>query len=202
MAGRLVTIATFENTAQAQVAKIALEAEEIPAVLGDEMTVDLFWNLSNAIGGVKVQVLEEDAERAVEILERELGPDGSGSIDEEQLASEAEAAAREDEDPVAETSPGSVPALPKPDASAVPPEKEEPPPSDRDWHARGLFFIAWIALAFPPVWFFALYFFLKAAFGAGPISPHGRYNLFVGGMVTALGSMWILVFLLAFWNYW
>jgi hypothetical protein len=98
MAGRLVTIATFENATQAQVAKNALEAEGIRAVLGDEMTVDLFWNLSNAIGGVKVQVLEENADRAVEILERELGPDEGGEVDEEQLAAAASASAREGEE--------------------------------------------------------------------------------------------------------
>ena len=202
MAGKLVTVATFENATQAQVARNALEAEGIRAALGDEMTVDLFWNLSNAIGGVKVQVLEENADRAVEILERELGPDEGGEVDEEQLAAEAEAAAREgEEERVAEAGPTPIPTPPRPDAVATP-SAEGAEPSERDWYARGLFFIGWIALAFPPAWFFALYFFLNAAFGAGSLSPRGRYNLLVGGVVTALGSLWGLAFLLAFRMYW
>jgi hypothetical protein len=189
MAGKLITIATFENTTEAQVAKNALEAEGIRAVLGDEMTVDLFWNLSNAISGVKVQVLEDDAERALAVLEKELGPDEGGEVDQEQLAAEAEAAPREDEDArTAETNAAPVPAAPKPEAAATPPAEDTVPlPSERDWYARGLFFIAWLGLGFPPVAFVALYFFLNAAFGTGTLSPRGRYNLLVGGLITALG---------------
>lgn len=188
MSDRLVTVATFENTTQAQVAKIALEAEGIKAVLGDEMTVDLFWNLSNAIGGVKVQVLSSDADRAMEILERELGPDDGEEIDEEQLAAEAESAAREG-DRTAEVNTAPVPTPTKPDAvaSSLATEDPETPLSERDWYARGLFFLAWIGLGFPPVAFIALYFFLNAAFGSGILTGRGRYNLFVGGLVTAPG---------------
>lgn len=182
MAGRLVTIATFENSTQSQVAKNALEAEGISAVLGDQMTVDLFWNLSNAIGGVKVQVLEEDVERAVAVLEKELGP--AEKIDEEELAAEAEAALPEEG---AEPPPKTVPASGANPSGAPAPPDDIPPLSDRDWHARGLFFVAWFGLAVPPIAFVALYFFLNAAFGRGELSPRGRYNLFVGGVLTAIG---------------
>jgi hypothetical protein len=193
MSGRLVTVATFENSTQAQVAKLALEAQGIRAILGDEMTVDLFWTLSNAISGVKVQVLEADADRAVQILERELGPDDDGEVDEEQLAAEAESAAREEEQAgAAEVGPASVrasaPEPPQPaGTAALPAEDAGPPPAERDWYARGLFFVAWFGLVLPPVAFIALYFFLNAAFGSGPISARGRFNLFVGGVVTSLG---------------
>ncbi len=96
MAGKLVTIATFDLAGQAHIAKNALEAVGIKSVLADEQTVAMDWLLSNAIGGIKVQVLEEDAERAVAALEESLGSDEP--VDEEMMAAEAEAAEKEDLD--------------------------------------------------------------------------------------------------------
>src|SRR5215510_13066890 len=96
MSDQLVTIATFDIPAKAHVARGTLEAAGIRAVVNNEEAVSALW-LPTALGGVKVQVLEEDAERAVAVLEKELGPDESGPISEEQLAAEAEAAGKEED---------------------------------------------------------------------------------------------------------
>jgi len=45
-----------------------LEGSGIEVFLPDELTVQNNWLWTNAIGGVRVQVLEEDAERAAEVL--------------------------------------------------------------------------------------------------------------------------------------
>jgi len=65
----MVTIRTCYSLPEAQVIQSRLEGSGIEAFLPDELTVQNDWLLSNAIGGVRVQVLEEDAERAAEVLD-------------------------------------------------------------------------------------------------------------------------------------
>jgi hypothetical protein len=69
MLGRLVTLAAYQNAMQAALVKNQLEAAGIRAVLDNEHTASNFWHLSNAIGGIKVQVAEEDFERASVVLD-------------------------------------------------------------------------------------------------------------------------------------
>ncbi len=66
---RLVTVASRTTSAEAHIVRAKLEVEGVRAVVNDEMIVLIRWDLSNAIGGVKVQVAEEDAERALDVLE-------------------------------------------------------------------------------------------------------------------------------------
>jgi len=66
----LVTIATFDFPAEAETQKIRLEHSGIRAFLSDNNLVGMNWFLSNAVGGVKLQVAAEDADRANRILER------------------------------------------------------------------------------------------------------------------------------------
>lgn len=62
----IVTIATFMNHAHAQIARIALEAEDIPCNLAD--TNQGAYILGMLIG-IRLQVFEEDADRARKVLE-------------------------------------------------------------------------------------------------------------------------------------
>lgn len=64
----LVTIATFRDLPEALLAKGKLDSVGIPAFLADDNLVRTDWFWSNAIGGVKLQVGEADAEEALEIL--------------------------------------------------------------------------------------------------------------------------------------
>lgn len=64
----LETVATFTFPWEAQLAKAALESEGIEATIADENLIRLYWAISNAIGGVKVQVRADDLERARELL--------------------------------------------------------------------------------------------------------------------------------------
>ena len=50
----------------------------IAAAVTDESLVAMDWLLSNAVGGVKVQVWDEDAEKAVQLLESRFGERGEG----------------------------------------------------------------------------------------------------------------------------
>jgi hypothetical protein len=69
------TIATFREAYQAYLAKGKLEAEGISSIVVDEYLVGIDWMLSQAIGGVKVQVAEADYERAAQILKEDYTKD-------------------------------------------------------------------------------------------------------------------------------
>ncbi len=62
-----VTIATFEYVADVQIIKGKLESEGIAVFLRDENTLNSDPIISNAIGGVKLQVYSNDKEKALKI---------------------------------------------------------------------------------------------------------------------------------------
>jgi len=67
-----VTVATFTYPTELAIIKGRLESEGIECYVKDEMTVQVYNFLSNAVGGIKLQVKQSDAEKAIEIL-KELG---------------------------------------------------------------------------------------------------------------------------------
>ena len=67
MDGKFYQLASFEYVADVQILKGKLESEGIPVFLRDENTLNSDPLISNAIGGVKLQVYSKDKERALEI---------------------------------------------------------------------------------------------------------------------------------------
>ncbi|HEX4498683.1 MAG TPA: DUF2007 domain-containing protein [Thermoanaerobaculia bacterium] len=65
---QLVTVETFSSPWEAQLARACLEAEGIDAVIADEHFFRLYGALSNALGGVRLQVRPEQVGRAAELL--------------------------------------------------------------------------------------------------------------------------------------
>jgi len=65
---KLVTVATFQYPHEAYVLKGRLESEGIEVHLKDELTVQVYNFLTNAVGGVKLQVHESDFDRSLPIL--------------------------------------------------------------------------------------------------------------------------------------
>ena len=66
---RWITVATFWQPTEAHISRLKLESEDIPCVLLDENLVATDWLYANAAGGIKLQVPQEDAERATNLLE-------------------------------------------------------------------------------------------------------------------------------------
>ena len=60
-------LAVFEYSTEAQITKTKLESENIRTLLADEKTIDTDPLISQAIGGVKLFVHNDDFNRAVEI---------------------------------------------------------------------------------------------------------------------------------------
>lgn len=67
MSDRFFILASFEYVADVQILKGKLISEGIPVFLRDENTLNSDPLISNAIGGVKLQVYAKDRQRAVEI---------------------------------------------------------------------------------------------------------------------------------------
>jgi hypothetical protein len=63
-----VTVETFSSSWEAQLARAALEAEGIDAVIADEHFLGLYGALTSTLGGVRLQVLPEELDRAAELL--------------------------------------------------------------------------------------------------------------------------------------
>jgi Putative prokaryotic signal transducing protein len=64
----LVTIRQYRDLSEAIVARSLLESAGIPVFLRDENLVRLDWQVSNFIGGIRLQVDAENEQAAVELL--------------------------------------------------------------------------------------------------------------------------------------
>jgi hypothetical protein len=71
-------VASYSTPTEAHVALTRLVSAGIDAVIRDEFTVTFGWWYSNAIGGVKIDVVEEDFADARTILA--LQPDEEGML--------------------------------------------------------------------------------------------------------------------------
>jgi rubredoxin len=82
-----VTVGRFRDLSEALLAKGLLESAGIECFLADQDMVRMDWYYSNAIGGMRLQVKEEDAASATEILEQPIPNnfelDGTGEIYEQ-----------------------------------------------------------------------------------------------------------------------
>lgn len=64
-----ITISSYEQSHQAHVVKTYLESEGISVYLKDEITSQVTTGYGAAIGGVKLQIPQEQYEKAFELLE-------------------------------------------------------------------------------------------------------------------------------------
>jgi DNA-directed RNA polymerase subunit RPC12/RpoP len=90
MEDTLVTIATFEYYQFAHLAKAKLESEGINCCINDEYTASMNWLYSNAIGGIKLQVLSSDVDKAKEVLEENVMIGDGDAVQEIELEKDEE----------------------------------------------------------------------------------------------------------------
>lgn len=72
MADELVTLWRYRDLPEALVARAKLDSQEIWCVLADDNIVRLNWFLSNAVGGIMLQVANDEAQLALELLGEEI----------------------------------------------------------------------------------------------------------------------------------
>jgi hypothetical protein len=180
MLDRLVTVATFQDPVAAALAKNYLEDQGIPACLMDEATVATDWLLSNAIGGIKLQVDPFHVERA-ELLLGQLHPDDDEAPAEPATAPTAIATretAEELQDEHADKEPGNLLA---------------------DQMYRSAIF----GLILVPLQLYTLYLLGSLYLSEGKVSPGRRWKVWVSVLlnmplmsVVALPLMWLLPILM------
>lgn len=73
----LVTLAQFRDVPEALLAKGKVESAGIQCMLADGNLVRMDWLLSNAIGGIRLQVHRQDAECARAVLAEPIPPEFS-----------------------------------------------------------------------------------------------------------------------------
>lgn len=85
----LVTIAAFTTPLEAHMVRSLLESEGIESLVFNEQIASVHLPLATATGGVQVQVLESDAERARAILARNMtGEEAEAQWSEDEMAEE------------------------------------------------------------------------------------------------------------------
>jgi hypothetical protein len=77
----LITVAAFREPWEAHMFCSRLEAEGVPAFMVHEYHIGNAWHFSTALGGVKVQVFEEEKEAAKSIERRCLGGEFRSLLD-------------------------------------------------------------------------------------------------------------------------
>jgi len=73
----LITLQHFRDVPEALLAKGKLESVGITCVLADGNLVRMDWLLSNAIGGIRLQVHQQDVESARAVLDEPIPPEFS-----------------------------------------------------------------------------------------------------------------------------
>ncbi len=189
---RLFLVATYDEVYKAELAKSALEDEGIFAVLHDDQTVAMDWLISNAVGGAKLKVREEDAERACRVLSEKMsaGTFVAGNVSEDELARQALAEPAEEEmhGPNRET------IL---ESDLEPGSFEESTAATREEYSRRFLRMATFSIAFAPLWFVAIYLGLNAIFSPGRLSSEGS-NRITYGIIACCFNAFFVYFVLMF----
>ncbi len=94
MADELVTVESYSTPEEAHLALYHLESEGITACLADEELVSTAWHLGNAVGGIKLQVLQGQADKATSILAEHRSRSEEGDAAPESTESKIERAYR------------------------------------------------------------------------------------------------------------
>ncbi|CAN5532073.1 hypothetical protein BH11PLA2_BH11PLA2_39200 [soil metagenome] len=174
MKSDLQTVAVYNQPMQANMACNALKSAGLWAVVADAELVSMDLLLSSAVGGVKVQVKSEDAQKAADILMDIYGDAGgvvSNEVDVDELTRQAMAEMPEEEDAV-DAEPVQITSETEAASPATSPATTLPK-SEREEYARRFFLATFFSIVFLPFIFYAIYLGLTAVFGSGSVSKKG-----------------------------
>lgn len=167
MAGRLVTIATFEQLAEAHATKSALENAGLPTALDNEQTASVFGQVPS-IAGIRLLVREEDESRAAKVLDEMFEHE---AVDEQELAALTEAAHAEDAVEAGQQPPPAV--APGADSAA----------RERDARiALQAACLGWVTAGIGHL--FAIVMIMNAASGPGTLSRRGWRHVYAAGLIA------------------
>ena len=166
MSDVLVTLATFNDTVEANLAKNYLEEAGFPAFLADEETVNMDWLLGNAVGRIKLQVGDRDAEAARTLLSQHGHLEAPAAIGPEEIRFESSQAEPEDQEE---------------DQDA---DEFEPTPTTRDKNAERAFRGAIFGVLFFPLQFYVFYLLLRVFIAEEPLGDRERRKAIIAAIIN------------------
>jgi hypothetical protein len=185
MPDHLVTIASFSTPEEAALARNFLETRGIKAFLTDEETVGMFWHLGNAVGGVKLQVADDDQDRAQLALEQRDGPSPESpehGIAEGRTCPMCGTTFSDEYDDCPECGPPEDVLKEESETSITTPEVVAG--AEADDLARRALRASVFGLLFAPIGLYALWLLLDITRYSGELSPTGlRKVIFAVGLV-------------------
>jgi len=153
---KLVTLTTFQQIAAAKLVQNKLREAGIDSFIADGEVITTDWLLSNALGGIKLQVKQNELETAREVIAERLD-----DTEIAQMAAEA----------------GDLHALEGDD----PPET---PLNEREQLVESAWRGSWMSLMFPPMYFFIAWLLIKVYFREEPINAKLRKRLWFAVALT------------------
>lgn len=168
MKNDLVVVGVFQLAPEANMARNRLEAEGIRAVISDEHASTMYWALTTAMGGIKVSVMSDQADRALKILGVE---DRHADLEElERLAGESET--EDGEEP--------APADDEPES----PTADDSPLNPREVLIERCLKAAIIGLVVMPlqIWVFGMV--IRAFLAGDPLRPKSQFHLAVAASIN------------------
>jgi len=213
MPDKLVTLATFGKSYEAELARNRLEAEGIAVHLSDE-TISALWGLGDPFGTVKLQVAEADLDRAGNILDsvgEPRGTDDAGDPPPDDAIQagwtcsrcEAEVSPARDTCPVCGAPADDLDEFTPPPSTAISPvrravvegDEEDPATRAGDALAARAFRATVLLWLLPPfVYLYSLWLLARLFAYDGELSPAGERRLY--GALAIHGAVVLGVVLL------
>ena len=165
MADKFVTVGTFWNVMEANLARNRLEAAGIRCLMDGTAVVETDWAVANAIGGIRLQVPPAEAEAATALLKAEEGTLEPGW---EDLAEDEEG----EEDA----------AQPAGEEAEVPDGELTQREKDAARALKGSLF----GLIFPPLLFYSLWLTIKVIVSEERLSREKARAAWWAGWITVL----------------
>jgi hypothetical protein len=189
MADKLVTIASHLTAQEAHLAKNSLEAEGIPTFLADEQTESLLGVVVGFVGGVKLLVADDQAERAREVLATLSGSPADAPPDERVTTTRTCPICGEAFDPECDYCPRCGPPADTEERSSEEPWPAAPKAEDAaeaadsagDEMARRALWSAVLGLTLCPavMTFYAMYLILRVCLGNEAMRPGSWTKIYV-----------------------
>jgi hypothetical protein len=180
MGHRWVTIATVDSPVESALIKNLLEAAGIATFLADEDAVSMAWHLVGAMGGIKVQVAEQDVEGARMVL-AERRPESRARRDRPPLSMRRNRLWRA--------------ATPELGEGAAEDQEEHTSPREKD--ADRALRAALVGVLLLPVQAYASWLLLKVVASRQALTGRSRRNAWIAAAINVAVSALVVLLVLA-----
>jgi hypothetical protein len=179
MRNDLVTVTTYAGPVEANLAKNRLEASGVRAFLADQVMLQMFWYLGNAIGWIKLQVAFQDVVAARAALNQHDDIKTGPAVEPEEALFETTEFER----------------IPELDDEEHEEDEIESIPTVRDRNAERAFRGAILGLLFLPIQLYVFYLLLRIFISNEPLGDRERRKAIIAAFINLPLMICLCVFL-------